>query len=580
MLRRFVTGPFRKLESVLSGPRSHWALSSLVLAVYFLVATTTTFGVGVVGEVAIGWGLGKPPVALVSLEPPRSADGAVAGGDGHRWGPLVSSRVRPMERLSVGGVELPLAINRYTGGVLDWPARGVYVATRSLAAVAAFHVALGGLLLALVLRFARGQGGRAVAATTGLVLATDWSFVFYRKVLGGTELGLMFAAVLCLIGVWSRRWTGSRQGLLLLGVGVGLGLHAKLTFAVTLAALCATTLLMRWDRGKMRPPLPQRAGWALAACAVFVSPLVVATAHGLMAPEALVPLQTHDFGGQQWARVWNALGGGDTPAREGLGNLQVWAVHPLEFLHVAYGAAPQPVSGLRVAAWGMLAAGLALPWWRRHATPRDALARFVSVLLPLQVGGLFLVARDLHHLATAAPIVALAAGLAADQLAGLVAPPRSGRRLAMAVGLSVFWVLPGVGDLARTDPAVEQIRVPTFTRSGQAELAGLLRSSGVSEVVVADYESYGMLELVVPEIAVEHIWPAVSVLRADALPAVLRHTRGRHLLLVEASAPMVYNLRASARRLQEAAEQAGVSVEVVGQLEDGRATLVRIEGAP
>lgn len=575
-----MTDPCRVLESLLSGPRSHWALFSLVLAVYFLLAATTASGVGVVGEVAIGWGLGKPPKVLVSLEPPRSADGAVEAGDGHRWGPLVSSRVRPLERLSVGQVDLPVAINRYTGGLVDWPARALFAVTQSIKAVVALHVALGGLLLALVWRFARGQGGRAVAAASGLVLATDWSFVFYRKVLGGTELGLLFATVLCLMGIWSRRWTGSRRGLLLLGLGVGLGLHAKLTFAVTLAALGLTTVLMRWDRGPMRPPLPQRAGGALALCALLVSPLVVAAAHGWLAPTPLVPLQTHDFGGQQWARVLNALQGGATPAREGLGNLWVWASHPLEFFHIAYGATPQPVSALRVAGWGGVFAGLALPWWRRHAAPRDALARFVSVLLPLQVGGLFLVARDLHHLATAAPIVALAAGLAADQLAGLVAPPRSMRRLAAVAVVSACWALPGIRDLARTDPMVEQIRVPTFTRSGQAELVELLRAGGVSEVVVADYESYGMFELVAPDIAVEHVWPAVSVLRADALPVVLRHTQGRHLLLVEASAPMVYNLRADTRRLQEAAEQAGVSVEVVGRLSEGRATLVQVGRAP
>jgi hypothetical protein len=72
----------------------------------------------------------------------------------------------------------------------------------------------------------------------------------------------------------------------------------------------------------------------------------------------------------------------------------------------------------------------------------------------------------------------------------------------------------------------------------------------------------------------------VSVLRADALPAVLRHTAGRHLLLVQASAPMVYNLRTDARRLQTAAAQAGVLVESVDALSGGRATLFRVTAGP
>lgn len=548
----------------------------MLLGAYLALAAGTARSVGVVGEVAIGWGLGRPPVSLVSVDPPLFADGATPPTDGHRAGPLVASRVRPLERLALGPVDLPLAINRYTGGPPDWPARLVYALTRSVRAVTALHVALGGLLLVLLVRFARAHAGRCVALGAGLVLATDWSFVFYRKVLGGTELGLLFGLLLCLIGLWSRRWTGGRLGLLLLGAGVGLGLLAKATFVVTLGALAATALVMRWDRGPMRAPLPQNAIAAAVLAAVLVSPLVVAAAHSAWAPPPEIALQTHDFGGQQWSRVWNALTGGATPAREGLGNLALWGTRPLAFFHVAYGAPDSPVSGTRVAAWLVLAVGLALPWLRRHPTPRDALARFVSVLLPLQVLGLFAVARDLHHLAAATPTIALAAGLALDQLAGLRSPPRSPRRLLLVAALSLLWVFPGVRDLLRTDRVVGAISVPTFTSTGQTELAALLRDNNVEQLVVADYESYGMLELVAPEVAVEHVWPAVSVLRADALPAVLRYARGKHLLLVEASAPMVYNLRADGRRLQREAAEAGVAVEQVAALPGDRARLFRV----
>ena len=95
-------------------------------------------------------------------------------------------------------------------------------------------------------------------AVAALVLATDWSFLFYKKVLGGTELLLQAAALLCLWALWSRRWGGGRHGLLALGLGVGLGLLAKATFALSLGALVLTALLTRWDRPRLAAPLTEK----------------------------------------------------------------------------------------------------------------------------------------------------------------------------------------------------------------------------------------------------------------------------------------------------------------------------------
>jgi hypothetical protein len=67
--------------------------------------------------VAAGWASADAPRALVEVDPPTFAD---AGG---RAGPLVAARTRPVERLVVGDLSLPVAINAYTGGPPDWPAR-------------------------------------------------------------------------------------------------------------------------------------------------------------------------------------------------------------------------------------------------------------------------------------------------------------------------------------------------------------------------------------------------------------------------------------------------------------------------
>ena len=535
--------------------------------------------VGLVGEVAIGWGLGAPPDALVQLSPPLWADGAHDPSAGHRWGPWVLSQVRPIDRLSLGGLELPLAINRYTGGPPDWPARLVFATTHSISAVTGLHVLMGLGLLALVVRFVGEHAGAPAAVATGLVLASDWGFVFYRKVLGGTEIALMLGAVLLLWGLWSRRWAGGRWGLTLVGLGVGVGLLGKVTFALTVGAVGLTALVMRWDKGRMRPPLPRRPWEPILWVALLTAPLWLAALHAGLAPEPPVQVRSHDFGGQQWQRVVAALTGGPAPAREGLGNLRTWALHPLGFFEVAYGAAAVAPSRWRALGWGVVLAGLLLAWRGRHPTPRQALARFVSVLLPVQTLLLLVVARDLHHLAQVAPTFAIAAGLAADQLAALRAPPRSTRRAIWAAAFCAPLVVAGAGDLLRTDAVVDSIAVPTFTERGQGELVSLLDSHGVERLVVADYESYGMLELRAPEVAVEHAWPAVALEGRAALPALLRRASGAHLLVVQASAPMIYNLRATAAQLSEEGAAVGLAVRPVGALSGGRATLYAVAPA-
>ena len=551
----------------------------LAAALFLTLAAISVNQVGVVGEVAIGWGLGAPPDALVQISPPLWADGARDPTAGHRWGPWVLSQVRPIDRLSLGGVDLPLAINRYTGGPPDWPARLLHAATGSVVAVVALHVLFGLGLLGLTVRFVGEHAGPSAAVASGLVLASDWSFVFYRKVLGGTEIALMLGALLLLWGLWSRRWTGGRWGLTLVGVGVGVGLLGKVTFALTVGAVGLTALAMRWDKGTMRPPLPRRPWEPLAWVVLWTAPLWLAAAHGALAPELPAQVRSHDFGGQQWRRVVLALTGGPSPAREGLGNLHTWALHPLGFFEVAYGAAAVAPTKWRILGWGVVVAGLLRSWRGRHPTPRQALARFMSVLLPAQTLLLLVVARDLHHLAQAAPTFAIAAGLAADQLAALRAPPRSARRAIWAVAFCAPLVVAGASDLLRTDTVVDSISVPTFTARGQLALVDLLEAHAVERLVVADYESYGMLELRAPSVAVEHVWPAVAMQGRAALPDVLRRASGAHLLVVQASAPMIYNLRATTAQLIEAGAAVGLRVEPVGALGDGRATLYAVRPA-
>ncbi len=546
-----------------------------ILAVYFSLAATTVREVGTVGEVAIGWMARPPPVVLAQLDPPLPAD----LGPGHRWGPLVASQSRPTERLAISDGFLPLTINDYTGGLPDWPARLVHRLTGSVLLVTALHVLWGAGILWMVYAFLNRHGSRAAAIAGTLVLACRWDFVFYRKVLGGTELVLLAATIAALWAVWDRRWSTGRWGIAGLAWAICAGMHAKLTFAVVAAALVATTLLLRWDRAALRPPTAPRRWWAVALATTLWLPHVLSWTHQAALPTS-PRIQSHDHATLQLQRVWTALSGGPTPTREGLENLWSWLIDPLSFLARAYGVATPPPAPVWMMVLGALVttAGIAQVWAQRHATPRDALLRFVSVFALIATVGLFFVARDLHHLAMVAPLVAIVTGLAADQVAGFVRPTRSRGR----VWASLVFVAPmcaaSVYMLRQTDVLVEQIAVPTFTAKGQAALAALLDRPDVSRVVVCDYESMGALELALadrgafPEVV--HAWGAASQrthtpgLSATFAADLLRFAAGDHVLTVRASAPMIYNLRTRGRAWSEAAARAGVRVELVGELDD------------
>ena len=88
------------------------------LGIYLFLAASTVKNVGVVGEVSASWGLESPPEVVIDWE---SGESVLA--DGFKAGPLVASQVRPLERIQIGPWSMPLAVNQYTGGPPDWPAR-------------------------------------------------------------------------------------------------------------------------------------------------------------------------------------------------------------------------------------------------------------------------------------------------------------------------------------------------------------------------------------------------------------------------------------------------------------------------
>ncbi|MFZ5479842.1 MAG: hypothetical protein ACOZNI_23965 [Myxococcota bacterium] len=537
------------------------ALAAVVA--YLALAACCAASVGIVGEVAIGWALPEPPRVLASLDPP---------GDGvARAGPFEARVTRPTASLVVGGARLPLAVNAYTGGPPDWPARAARAITGRVGAGQAVNVGLGALLLLLAHRFLRFYGSPIAAGAAALVLATDWCFVFYRKVLGGTEVLLQAAALLVLWSLWSRRWRGGVHGTVAIAVGVGLGLLAKATFACTLAAFAVAVLATRWDHPDVKPPVGVRASVLVGIPAVCLAPLAAAWALHAALPLPAIP--SHDSIALQLGRL------GTSGGRETAWNLACFLGDPRASLAAAWGTvALPPVSPLRAIGFGVLVAGTALEWRTRTKSPAAGLLRFLSIFVPAQIAMLFAANRDLHHLAQATTPLALWMGLAVDRLAGELAPPRSWRR-ALAAGVLVLpMAIAGVRQLAGTDAVVATARARTFTEDGQAALVGALRGAGVERLVTSDYEVYGMLEARAPEIAVVHTWPAIAAKAARA--DVLRAARGGHYLSVRPSAPMIYDWAPAEADVRRVAAEAGVTVTLEASLSDGQkawATVWRVE---
>jgi hypothetical protein len=112
----------------------------------------------------------------------------------------------------------------------------------------------------------------------------------------------------------------------------------------------------------------------------------------------------------------------------------------------------------------------------------------------------------------------------------------------------------GALKLRRTDAVLASINVPHFLTSGQEQLTELVLRNGVEELHACDYDLYGMLEPLMPEVRVVHSWGDVSrrfTQRKDALADWVDASRGHHLLVVRRSAPMIYNLTPKPAELEE-----------------------------
>jgi hypothetical protein len=539
-----------------------------------MVASMTEMGW--VGEVIGDWALTDPPAVLVEATG-TYADPSRTPNAGHRWGDRVSldaAQVRPIESIQIGGdqtvARLPLMVNSYTGALPDWPSRAIFDVTGSLRAALALHLiaalAIAGGLGAGLRRHGAGVAGGAAA----IWLVTDWNFAWYRTVLGGTELALLAASGLLMFAFVDRRWRGAASAPWLVALGIGLGLHAKITFVAPLLAAATATVATRWDRGGLQPPPPvsnRTIVMGIGLIAALLTPAAISMLHTRFLPDDL-HIHSHDFADLQWRRLftgWTRASFG----REQPVNLYCWWLDPLAFFRRGCDEAPGVSIG-RAMGLAILIFGTFLSW--RDRTPRepDALLRWLSIATPLASIGLFALNRDVHHQSQLTMWLAAWGGLAIDRVAATISPPRTITRAACAALLCAPWAVAGLLDATATDATLRRCVPPSVRSSGQQAVVQLLRRHQVDRLMVCDYDLYGALDALAPEVTITNGWGAMSWSndRDQTLIDLLHSGAGGWYLAVEPSARRIYEYDPGDERIRRLGRDAGVKVEPVESVSD------------
>jgi len=478
---------------------------------------------GAVGEVAIGWS--QTPNMVISTNPTHYDSGV-------DWGILRARETRPTELLNIGPVQIPLAINSYTSALPDWPSRVLYQLIPDPNILKLWHITMGAMLLILVARLFQ----KRIAIPMMLLLATDWSFLIYKHLLGATEICLQLASIGLIWTIYHRKDWGWFIFCTLLGI------QAKLTFIFVAIPTFLCILIFRVKLPK------QKIALGLGIGLLLLLPLILAAIHH---SQVSSQVQSHDGFGMQWNRITQALQFRNTPAlREQTSNLIAWLVDPISFYERIY-KRPHPhlyTRGLRILGWICL--GLCLIKNRKNTTMWMWTAIFAIQAISISLGP-----KDLHHFAMIVPTFALWMSMVI-----------SGQKR------MILWLCPFVVSSIlfnfNTDGLYKKIDTPTFTQSKQQALITLLEHHKVQRLLTMDYEIYGVLEYHQSNIDIIHGWPAISHQRYRALPHLLEERGEGHVIVLKASMPMRYNLRPNKNQLETAAKKRGLLIEDLMESKD------------
>ena len=489
------------------------------LTVVMWLSSSRLFPIGIVGEVAASWT--ESPVVLQRSDP---AEESILSN----LGPLTLRSTRPI--MSIGSI--PISTNLYTSAIPDWPSALLFALSQSSALVLGWHQMMAGLLLFLIFGTLRRELPLFHRILLTLLLASDWTFLFYKRALGGTEVWLQLGVILCLLS--ALKFHRNEDGSVLLGWGMAIGLLAKVTFVFS---LLPTLLALIW----MRPQTLRLRSIAVPCILLLSLPLLTILAFS----NTDIIVHSHDFFTLQWERLSNVFTA-TGPSRETSSNIQLWMLDPLPFFERAY-----QVSEIQNQ-WEWKALGWVVAVIVLLSQRTDTTLRWMSCVLAGQILLLGSIAKDLHHLAMVTPVLYIWLLFLVRHL-----PPK------WTVLFAIPWLLGNLQILATSSEVIEKVRTPTFSMQQQQRLVDLLRTHNVQSILTMDYEIYGVLEAIAPDINVTHGWGAISHERAGALPGLLKTSSGGHLLVLRSSSGMIYNLRPSEENLRHQAKKAQVDVKKI-----------------
>ena len=476
--------------------------------------------VGIIGEVEPMWG----PIPQTTLSTPVSC-----------FGELCLFPTRPILRWH----EFPLMLNVYTSAFPDWIHWILYQMTHSIQVIRATQITCATVATMTLTYWLRNHLSHPILWMFWFLLMTDWNYLFYKKALGNTEILLQISWILCVLPLLLNWPIKSQRNHLVLGVI--LGLWIKITFILHLLPL---TIAILWRNGHRIPLLKSLAVGALVGllpgiCFIWWT-------------ETLdISIRSHDFWVMQWDRIQHALSGQSSNVREQSSNVWLWLLDPLPFFSRAYG-----VESIIFHGWGRLG-GYLLTVFILIRSSAPHITRWLSVL-GSQILILTVIAQDLHHLVIATPLLWLC-------VAHIWNHARHQTLYKIAFGgilLSNVWIL------LDTPDRINRVSTPTFSESRQMELLTVLQKHNVTDLITMDYEVFGVLEVLEPSIDVTHAWPSISTERWSVLPRILDEHPSKHLIVLQSSMPMIYNLQPTQTRLETTAKQYGHHIQLIDSIEN------------
>lgn len=497
-----------------------WILSCLWMWAVFEWALP----IGWVGEVTSMWG----PIPQTTLDAPTSCIGK-----------FCLYPTRPIVRLDT----LPIFHNVYTASFPDWPVWMLYNLTESPTFIRFAQIGFAGSTMCLLVYMTRSYLSPLSQWFLWLWLAVDWNFLFYKKALGNTELLLQLSWMTCVIALMRRissehRVSGSIQ-FFIMPLAIAVGCLCKITFVLNTLPLFIGTY---W----LNPS--QRRTWIVQILMGLVIGMIPSLLLLYWTSGMELPVRSHDFWTLQWERVLTSLSGENTSMREQHQNGLIWLLDPLSFFEQSYGVSNPIWHG-----WGkvlVLLTCCALLIQQRLNRKMIAL----TVLLAVQVLSLTWIAKDLHHLAMATPLLSFWMVWVLQE--SRMSPSIQSTLCGLWLG-SQSWILYDTPDV------IESVATPTFSERSQQKLVSLLEKHSVTDLTTMDYEVYGVLEVTMPNLNVHHAWPSISTQRWNALPDILQDSAHGHLIVLQSSTPMIYNLSPSLSRMKSIAEIENLTIDLI-----------------